>query len=835
MTDQIDEIIQKYHETFEGRDKEMKDFLIKHFKRDFELQLLENLEKVDASERIQKAGFQKNLSGWRNIYKNITIVSCVKKEGLEKRFDYKFMFIEEKLDEETIEKIEDELKEVDKLKRSFKFEEARTKVDDLLELIKNEEDKVYNKRLYDKRKEINAEEEEYNQLSEHLNELEKEYNDIKGSDDLKREVQICEEIVDIAKKTRNGNLARKYGKILKDAQKELEFKEKLEELEKEFEYNRDKNKLDAAIASGEQIIELAQQYKNKETEEKYKELVEEIKKEIEEMKGKIEQGLAESDELIKNKEYDEALASVDKMLDAIEGHECKVYDDLEKQLKEKRNEIKEAKNKELELADDISELEKKLLKNLEENKIFLARDYCERLKEVSESSKKEDLVDKYSGILDEIDTKISDLKSQIDKIINNSNELADNFQFEEAISDIDDMLKYLGQDLPDYKSKLEDKRKEIITKEEKYREFENEILDLDELLRKQLKERNYVAAYKTCEKIVAISKKTENPVLIKKYEDKLKEIEKNIEEIKEKIDILLEESLNLSKENRFKEALSKIDAVEEIIGEQDLPEEKKKLKNARTEIEEAQERYVKFTDDLTELDKKLEQNLKDKKLMAALSNCDLLLQIAESYNKPELIDRYAKILDEINKKIDEIKQRMDEAIEASDKLVDNHQYDDALSNIDSMLEFLEGQEFPEIKRKLEEKRTDIEKKREKDEQFQAKLKELNEKLQSNMDQDDLEGALSNCKQLITLCNENEEEELVKKYKEHSSELRKKIKEKEAKEDVSGEEIDRFAEFKKMILALSKRAMNQVKSDEMKSALDTYNEILVKFDEYDEEE
>ena len=154
MSKQIEEIFRKYQDTFLYRQDEMKDFLIKYFEKAFKEQLIEDVQRIDATERIKTAGFQKELSAWRNTYRNIILSTCVEFKNEQKRYDYKFLFVEEKLDDQTIELIENSIDEASRLRRQFKFDESIEKIDEMIELIRNEEDEVFNKKLLDARKEI---------------------------------------------------------------------------------------------------------------------------------------------------------------------------------------------------------------------------------------------------------------------------------------------------------------------------------------------------------------------------------------------------------------------------------------------------------------------------------------------------------------------------------------------------------------------------------------------------------------------------------------------------------------------------------------------------------
>ncbi len=280
MSLQINEIIEKHKKLLLGREEELRTYLLKYFESAFKEGIIEKFERIDATDRIKKAGFQKVLSSWRNTYKNIVISSCTIVNGVQKRFDYKFYFVEEKLSEETISIIEDALKESLRLKNRFQFEEATAKVDEMIELIRKEEDRVYNKRLLDFRKEINDAEKDYNKLLQKLAKLEGEIKTNQEKDNIYALIKNCQDIVPITKKVRRSDLVRKYTTILEDAEKELNFRNELAKLERELKYNRSIKNLEKALTICENIIEICDKNNKIDLVDKYQQILEQLKREI---------------------------------------------------------------------------------------------------------------------------------------------------------------------------------------------------------------------------------------------------------------------------------------------------------------------------------------------------------------------------------------------------------------------------------------------------------------------------------------------------------------------------------------------------------------------------
>jgi len=717
MSKQINDIMSKNKDIFVEKGEEIKEFLLKNYKKQFEAHEIHDLKRIDASERIKTAGFQKALSSWRNYYRNIMITSCVEIKGDQKRYDYKFLFIEEKLDEDTIEKIQDALKESSKLVRAAKFDEARDLINQMLDSIKSNEDKVINKRLYNALNEIDAAEKEFKELSTKLKDLEDEFTKNQNDNDLKAMVKTADDITYVAKKLRNGPLSRKYKEFRDKAQEKLDLIDKLSGLEKEYNYHKEKRNLDAARDVCNQIITLAKENDKKDLEKKYSDLLNEINNEIKDILNKVDDVLKESSDLIKDGQIDDALSKIDATLHEIEPQQCKEYDDSKKKLHDKRKDALTEQETKLKTSADLEDLEQKLEVALEDKDLFGAQNYCNRILELVIDDS--DLVDKYNEILEDINKKIEKLKEQIDNLMDRSRDLGDDFLFGVALSKINDMLGILGQELPEYKEKLEARRKEILATEEKYNKLINDIEKLDKLLKEYIDKKNYIAAYKICEQIIVITEKTEDPKLIGKYKTILADIAEIIKGIKDCISKALKDAIKLSNNKRFKIAITKLDALSEIIGKQDLPEEKEKIRKTREDILEEQEIYLTFSDDLVELEKQLQENMKNRQYLVALNNCDLLIQIAESYNNPDLIQKYRTILDQINSRIEEIKGRVELIMRdtsefgplASFKLISEfpseEMFETIYSNIDSMVKFLEDYDFPDYIRVLESRRDNI--------------------------------------------------------------------------------------------------------------------------------
>ena len=161
MSQQIENVFSKYKKVFKGRAEEIKEFLLSHFEEAFERQKVINVGRIDATERLKLSRFSEHLSSWRNFYRNIVVSSCVMEGSKQKRYDYKFYFTQEKVDEATIEIIQNALDESSRLRRNFQFDDALSKIDEMINLVRRKKDEALEKILNENREEVVAEKNKY--------------------------------------------------------------------------------------------------------------------------------------------------------------------------------------------------------------------------------------------------------------------------------------------------------------------------------------------------------------------------------------------------------------------------------------------------------------------------------------------------------------------------------------------------------------------------------------------------------------------------------------------------------------------------------------------------
>jgi len=222
MSQRVEEIFSKYKKVFITDQENIKKYLLTHYERAFLTRQVLNVERIDNTGRIKISGFSKYLSSWRNFYQNIVVTSCILVNNVQKRYDYKFYFTKEKLDDTTIDKIERALEESARLRRNFKFDEAIAIIDDMLELIQKKKDEVTNKILNDARKETVEAQEKYDKNMIAISKLENKIKVAEEYDNLRGIPKNCENIIKLAESIGRKDLVKKYKGMIEETQREIE-------------------------------------------------------------------------------------------------------------------------------------------------------------------------------------------------------------------------------------------------------------------------------------------------------------------------------------------------------------------------------------------------------------------------------------------------------------------------------------------------------------------------------------------------------------------------------------------------------------------------------------
>ncbi len=542
----------------------------------------------------------------------------------------------------------------------------------------------------------------------------------------------------------------------------------------------------------------------------------------------VERTLINSSELMNNFSFKEALVIIDSMLKYIKTQDLP---ECEKKLEEKRNELIEAEQKYNKITKEIRKFERILEKNRKDNDLKTALLNCEKIIELSGSIGDKAVEDKYSEILEQLKKQMEISLNDINALYDECNELIKNFQIDKAILKIDSMLELLkNQDFTEYVDELKEKRKEYMASKEKLDKINEEISKLEGLIKENQENRDLNAALLNCEKIVQISEKIGNDTVLNNYSKILEQVKEELNELNEKIEFLDEECSKLVENFQYRDAIKKIDSILELLQNENLPEYKK-LDLKRKELIDAEEKYKRINDEISRLGTEIKNNLKAKNVNAALQNCEKIIEISEPLGIKWAIDKYTLAIEEIKREISDIKEIIKNLDEECSKLVDRFQFEDAISKIDSMLELLKEQDFPEYKKKLEEKRKELIVAKEKYEKLIEEVKKLEKIIEENRKNKDFKTALQNCEKIITVSKTIGNDEILGKYTQIFEDIKKLS---EAAEEKKHEVLDNFDEFKSKIIELNNNGLELLNKGAIKETLEVFEKVINKFEDYKKE-
>jgi len=131
-----------------------------------------------------------------------------------------------------------------------------------------------------------------------------------------------------------------------------------------------------------------------------------------------------------------------------------------------------------------------------------------------------------------------------------------------------------------------------------------------------------------------------------------------------KIEESLKESTILKENFQFEDAILELDSTMDLIQDKEILEYSKKLKEKRDEIRKAEEEYIKTREKIAVLDERIRESRKNNLLNAALKNCEILIQFAESIKKHDTILTFNQILEEIKEELEKANaKKQDEQLE----------------------------------------------------------------------------------------------------------------------------------------------------------------------------
>ncbi|MFX0072564.1 MAG: hypothetical protein ACFFAO_15875 [Candidatus Hermodarchaeota archaeon] len=394
----------------------------------------------------------------------------------------------------------------------------------------------------------------------------KEYNKaIECSDKI---IELSKEIEDIGLEKDQENLKKRITEL--DHRIKIDVLSHIDEIRVIVGNHLRLHEIHEAIESARRIIELAKEADLQEVIKEYEALIaqlldkHDLKYTWSEIKAASDSIRKKYDALIKRKNIVEAHKEVVNFSEEY-GKNCNLMKIPSAEYVISKDEILWNKyiDKKNKLKKELTQLEKQYNNSIEDNNIKEARNAVEKAWIILNNLKDEKLVDKWAKIEDNLvkeeenleELFISELRKEIELIIEESKTLAEKNQFDEAITKLEFFLvKIKNQDFPEYKKELEDEINSIIMMKEDYDKLISQINELDKELRIYLENKNLNESLNLCEKILEISALINSNDMKNKYSLILEEIRGEIAD-KEVLEQEKESKLRLLKQfkNNIKE------------------------------------------------------------------------------------------------------------------------------------------------------------------------------------------------------------------------------------------------------------------------------------------
>ena len=138
------------------------------------------------------------------------------------------------------------------------------------------------------------------------------------------------------------------------------------------------------------------------------------------------------------------------------------------------------------------------------------------------------------------------------------------------------------------------------------------------------------------------------------FDDKL-QIAKQKAELVKVIDVFIKKSEEMKVNYQFKALKNEINTLLTKVQKLNITDYQKKLEDLKIDIVSAEEGYNKKLAEIENLEKEIKKNQKSNLIDDVVRDCQKIIQIAQSINKTEVIEKYSIALEQTEKTIEEIK------------------------------------------------------------------------------------------------------------------------------------------------------------------------------------
>ncbi len=165
-----------------------------------------------------------------------------------------------------------------------------------------------------------------------------------------------------------------------------------------------------------------------------------------------------------------------------------------------------------------------------------------------------------------------ELKQFVEESLKNVSELTDNYEFNDAKKILDSSLELVNKHRSvEYKQRLEAKKKSVIDAEAKYAQLEEELRELEELVKSNVSKNLFQNAINNLNQMIKISRFIGENRFLEKYTQYVEEIEKRInnikrnEETKNIIKTVNVQGIEAIKREEFSNAIEKFEDIVNLL------------------------------------------------------------------------------------------------------------------------------------------------------------------------------------------------------------------------------------------------------------------------------
>lgn len=438
---------------------------------------------------------------------------------------------------------------------------------------------------------------------------------------------------------------------------------------------------------------------------------------------------------------------------------------------------------------------------------------------------------------------INEIKEHIEKLIKGE-------KYDEAISKSEEIIK-LSQKIED--KALENDQENLIERlKELKRKKEIEIIsridDLKIIEKNNFRIGHYIEAIKNAREIINIAKTADLDLIVKEEEDFIARLsgkynpQQLMVEVREKSVKLKSQYEMLIFNNKIKEAH---DLVIDLVNKYGRYCDLLKIPSARYLLDKDRVSWKKYSEEkekiiiqLEELEKEYIQAIEVNNIKKATKILDYAWDLVFSLNDEELIKKWAQIEEDYSLSSQEIIiegkseliNEIQQLLKIEGKLLNKVQLNEGISKLQRYQELAKQNNLNEFHNSLSIKIKELIVLSDEYEEYDHKIKILEEKLMETLDYKEYDKATIICKELIDLSRKLNYNALIETYNDQLIQLQTELKIIEDKEHEKVLKLKKIEHFKIDLKSLAQKGKNSFFEGNLSESLEIYKKIIILFQE-----